>query len=214
MVGHDDVVLVSDEHAHVIFNGDIVSKDVAVPDVPVILFVVDVKLLQGLVYRHVQGERVFLGFIGSICPLVVLRADDCGQSGTRYIQIKQTDLRPTAFCSVLLAVESRLAHTDDLLRRAIHPPIDQVEVVAGFVNHKTTRVVLRSMPSLVRAICLDQIVLCKIGEQALTLKSALSCPHNVPSSISQEFPVFQSVKDRLTLSDKKIASARARWRGA
>lgn len=62
----------------------------------------------------------------------------------------KTYLGPTAFLPILLAVESRLAHTDDLLRRAVHPPVDQVKVVTGFVDHQTAGVVLGSVPSLLK----------------------------------------------------------------
>lgn len=155
MVRHDHVILVPNQHAHIIFDSDVVSEHVAVSDVTIILLIVDVKFLQGVVDRHVKGEGIFLCFFGSVSPFVVL-STGAGLSDERSGKETMTNLCPTVLLSVLLAIERSLTHPDNLLGRAVYPPVDltngfsslifrnrpivtyQVKVMAGFVDHQST----------------------------------------------------------------------------
>ena len=55
--------------------------------------------------------------------------------------------RPSVSFAVLFAVESELAHSRDGFGFGIDPPVDEVEVVSGFVYHESARVRLLAVPT-------------------------------------------------------------------
>lgn len=56
-------------------------------------------------------------------------------------------LRPPVLLAGLVAIEPQLSKARDLDGFCIDPPIHEVEVMAGFVNHESAGVLLLTMPS-------------------------------------------------------------------
>jgi len=111
MVGHHDV--------HGVFDVDIGPEDASVSVVPVELLLVEIERSQVFRPAEIQLESA-RGFLGAgATPLVVaLEPESLGHRGR---------------------VEVPLAHRRDGNGHRRQPPVDQVEVVGGLVDHQSAR---------------------------------------------------------------------------
>jgi len=134
-VGHHHIVLVADHDAHVVLDADAVAEDALVAVVAVFGLGVVIEPHQVLVIGlHMQRERVLRSDFTAAGPVV--------------------ELGDSALFGVGLAVELEVAHGEDGHRLGIDPPVHQVEVVGGFVDHQAAGVVLVAVPAaeVVRAV--------------------------------------------------------------
>ena len=85
-----------------------------------------IEALQCRVILKMNRKRVLARFFAPTCSLVTLRE--------------------SVLLTILLAVERELAESGDFNWLGVNPPVHQIEMVAGLVHHKATRVCLASVP--------------------------------------------------------------------
>ena len=127
-VVHDHIVFVANHDAHVIFDADTVGENTAVAEITVILFVFKVEFLEK-------------------CPLI-------GDTQSKRIIQRNIPVFGTvvkfgnaAPFSIVSAVELQITHGVDRLGFGVDPPVDQVEVVGGFVNHQSAGIPFVPVPA-------------------------------------------------------------------
>ena len=133
-VAHRDAGVVAHDHVHRVLDVDVRPEHAAVAEIAVVFLVVEVQLLEARVRREVEEERALVLLRAGVAALVMaLQAEALGH---------------------LRRVELALAGRHDRDRHRGEPPVDEVEVMRGLVDHQAAGVGLVAVPAaeVVRAV--------------------------------------------------------------
>jgi len=126
-VAEGRAAVVGHEHVHRVLDVDLGTEDALIAVVPVVLLVVEIETLEVGVVREAQEEAAALLLRAGVAALVV--AGEAHASGH------------------LRRVELALARGVDGDRNGREPPVDEIEVVGGLVDHQAAREALLAVPA-------------------------------------------------------------------
>lgn len=126
-VGKLRAVFVAHDEVHGILNANAIAEDILIAKVAVFFFRIEVEAAEAGVFFQIQGEGVAFRGRGA-------RAAEVGMVVAHAL-------------SVDFAIECEGAQAEDGSGFAVQPPIDEIEVVGGFMNHESARVAFVAVPA-------------------------------------------------------------------
>ena len=159
-VVHDHIVLITDHYTHIVFNINPVRENALIPDISIVFFIFKVQLVKIRAFGYGKCKGIFLCCRIIFCP------------GVKFFD--------APLFSIFPAVKFQIPHRIDCFRPGLDPPVDQVEVMGGFVDHQAAGIPFVPVPA-------SEIIRPVIGVQKPFKVDAGQSPAN---PAGKQFPDF------------------------